>query len=249
MSKGKSLLLILFLFTFFLSCKKENRCDCFKGTGSIVKESREAGDFYSVKVYDNINLILTQDTVNKIIVEAGENLLSNIKTETSNNNLTITNDNKCNWVRSFKKPVNVYLNIKCVSYIECRNSGYITTTNTIATPDSFRIDGWNSSGSIKLTINTKKSFIRMHTGAQDVIIDGSVDENYMYAAGNAFIDCRNLIANNTVINHRCSGDFFVYGKNSIGGDFTGNGNLYYFGNPTLINIKHPSGKGKVIKGD
>ncbi|MFA6923007.1 MAG: head GIN domain-containing protein [Bacteroidales bacterium] len=248
MAKEKKILL-LFILTLFLSCKKENRCDCFTGTGSIVKESREINNFYFVKVYDNINLILTQDTVNKIEVEAGKNLLPNIKTEINNNTLSISNNNKCNWVRSFKKQINVYLSVKNLYYLGCRTSGNIISTNTIITPDTFSIEGRNSSCSIKLTINTKKSFIRMHTGAQDVTINGIVDKNYMYAAGNAFIDCRNLIANNTEINHRCSGDFFAYGKNSLGGDFTGNGNLYYYGNPFLINIKHPNGKGKLINGD
>ena len=77
-------------------------CDCLKSTGDIIKEQRFVKDFTTLVVHDNIFVTLTQDTENSLEVEAGENLLSLIKTDVDGGTLTITNDNSCNWVLSYK---------------------------------------------------------------------------------------------------------------------------------------------------
>src|SRR3954464_7455314 len=91
---------IIFLALVFVisSCKKENMCDCLKSTGDIITQEREAGDFTDLSVYDNVNVILTQDSINSITIEAGKHLMSGIKTKVESGRLTIENTNTCNWV-------------------------------------------------------------------------------------------------------------------------------------------------------
>ena len=64
-------------------------CDCFKGTGKVITEIRTPSDFTRVELHDNINLIITQDSINKISVEGGEKILPNIQTKFVDNKLII----------------------------------------------------------------------------------------------------------------------------------------------------------------
>src|SRR3972149_5567093 len=94
--------LVIGMFPLASACKKD-KPDCFKSTGDLVREQREVGDFSSMEVYNNVNVVISQDTLNQVIIEAGENLLEEITTEINGATLVIRNNNKCNWVRSYKK--------------------------------------------------------------------------------------------------------------------------------------------------
>lgn len=65
---------------------------CFygiKGSGRVVKSERTVDPFESIAVSAGIDVILSQDSVVKIIVEADDNLQEIIKTEVSNGKLKI----------------------------------------------------------------------------------------------------------------------------------------------------------------
>ena len=238
---------MLFLIALGLSCQKENSCDCFKSTGGNVREIRTVGNFNYIKVYDNINLYITQDTLNSVIVEAGNTLLKNISTDVVGNALIIHNNNKCNWVRSFKRKINVYVSFKLLTWIVCETSETITSTNTIIAPDTFRFDALISSPSVNLKLETKSSAFRFQPGSQDLTVTGKTIDNYIYTFGQSLVDFRNFTSENTLINIRGDMPVYFYSSKAIYGDFVGNGNVYYYGNPAIVDIKHTSGKGKFIK--
>ena len=95
LSDPGKLLLFLLLTMILIACGKENSFDLFKSTGPIVREQRTVdGTFEKISLNNNINLVLTQGNLTTIEVEAGNNLLAEIKTEIKNNTLTIKNLNK-----------------------------------------------------------------------------------------------------------------------------------------------------------
>src|SRR5437868_14955643 len=103
--KNLSFLFILSM-PFFTSCKKKG---CFDSEGKVIMVTRNIAAFHQVELIDNINLILTQDTVEQIKIEAGENLQPNISTDVQNGILTIRNNTACNWIRKLSETINVYL--------------------------------------------------------------------------------------------------------------------------------------------
>ena len=86
--------------------------NCLTSTGKIIQEVRSVGAFDSIDVRDNVNVILIMDSVNKVVVESGKNIISGITTDVADHQLTIQNLNKCNWLRSYDKPLNVYISVK-----------------------------------------------------------------------------------------------------------------------------------------
>src|SRR5688572_25886862 len=131
--KMKKLLQLFLLFSATLcsSCEKDHMGDCFKSTGDIIKESRPVSFFYAIDVEKKVDVIIRQGTPEEITVEAGENIVGGITTRIENNTLFITNENKCNWVRSYSNPVNVYVTTNRLQQIYQNGNGKITSDGVL----------------------------------------------------------------------------------------------------------------------
>src|SRR5688572_6814 len=101
----------VFATVFLAGCAKENAFDCLKSTGKIVTETRQLAAFNTIHVKDNLDVTLIPDSVYYAEVTCGDNLQANVNTEIRNGELWIENINKCNWVRSYKKPMEVKVHL------------------------------------------------------------------------------------------------------------------------------------------
>jgi hypothetical protein len=220
-------------------------CDCFKSNGDIKTEIRTLGDFNRIELDDNINLILKQDTINRIEIEAGGYLLKLIKTDISDRTLTIRNNNKCNWVRSYKKEINAYLRFKSLESLIYRGSGNISCEDTIQSPVLY-IETSDGSGVIDLTVKSNESYFKEHIGPADFIIKGKTSQNYIWAAGYGKMDCGGLQSETVLVINRSTNDCYVNACKALKGEIYYNGNIYYKGNPANLTIKR-EGEGRLIR--
>src|SRR6187402_160202 len=62
---------------------------------------------YRTDLMCNADVIIHPDTVNRIRVTCGSNLIGKIETEITDGILRIRNNNHCNWVRSFDPYIKV----------------------------------------------------------------------------------------------------------------------------------------------
>ncbi len=235
----------LILAIIIISCNDENKFDCLKNTGDIITENRAVSDFNEIDVDDKINLFINHDTVNKIVVEAGENLLESIKTSINDKTLTIRNKNKCNWVRSFENEINIYISVKELNKISYNGSGNITSTNTIESKN-FTLDVWNGSGNIDISINSELSYINMHTGYAEVKVKGFSQNTYVYNAGNGPSLLVDLESNQTYIRSKSINDCYINVNFLLNAEIENIGNIYYKGNPATVNT-NITGSGSLIK--
>lgn len=111
------------------SCKKPTDRACAKSYGEEKMEERTLGNFESIFLGPHIKYTLTQDTVNKVIIRSGENMINFVKTEIVDGELSVTNENKCNFLRSYKKGVEVELHLIDVSKIEFEGTKELTCSN------------------------------------------------------------------------------------------------------------------------
>jgi hypothetical protein len=140
-SKMKKYFPILLLIVFSLSCNKEKDFDCLKSTGKIKTEERPLPFFTKINLTDGVNLIFVEDSEQKVIVEAGEHLLPKIKTTVTGDSLVIENRNYCNWVRSLKNAINVYIHGN--PGIKLYNNGFGEVKGTVS-GDYFYVKSWSS---------------------------------------------------------------------------------------------------------
>ena len=236
-------MILLALVTGFSSCSKSG--DCFKGTGNVIKETRIVSDFDTLVAGENIDIILTQDTVNSVVVEAGEKIISGITTKVTDRQLEIGNTNSCNWVRSYDKPLNVYVHVKNLRKIYYLSAGNISTTNTL-TPESFMLDVWGGCGSIALTLNVNTGYIYEHLGTADITISGKVLINSVVASDFGFLQLKDLQSDYCYVSNTGTNDCYVNVTKYLDAKIRSIGNIYYTGKPDTVNC-YISGTGQLIE--
>jgi hypothetical protein len=200
----------ILLIICFSACKKENRCDCIKRTGTIITETRQINGFDKIYVEENVAIFIIQDSIFEVKVEAGENIVPLIKTEVINGTLFISNKNRCNWTRSYKKPINVFIKMPVIKYITSDGTSDIKSLNTITT-DDFDVQTKNS-GNIELTVNNSKVTSHMH-GSGDLILHGTTIEHACDIGGTAFLKCEDLKTNSTWVHTFTTGLCYVSASN------------------------------------
>lgn len=243
----KKLLYLLTLTLILLtSCKKGAITDCFYSTGNISKEVRSIENFNSILLKDNVSLILIKSENNSIKVEAGSNLIGKIKTDVNENGvLVITNDNSCNWIRSYDSPINVYLNYVDIDSIEYRSIGNISTFDTLAT-DTLWLKVKEGAGQINAVLNVHRLYCALHYGTADIVLSGASGLSYVYSASFGLIDMIDLESNIVFVNNRSSNDIYLTAKTQLGATIENIGNIYYAGNPPTVNLDK-TGSGELIK--
>lgn len=131
--KIKIFLIIGFLLVMS-SCKK-SPFDCFTSTGEITTQTRTITPYFcNINMFDNVDIELISSDEQKVEVTAGENIIDNIKTLISkeDSTLTIKNDNQCNWMRSYDKPLKVKIFYKEIESIYYYSIGNLTCLDTIS---------------------------------------------------------------------------------------------------------------------
>ena len=234
------------LVLFSTSCNDTDPLDCFKSTGNIVRVERAIGNFHSILLQDNVNLYLRQSDQIKLEVEGGTNLMPKIITTVSEAGvLEISNENSCNWVRSYNKPLNVYLDFVALDTLEYRSIGDVTNLDTIRV-DSITVDVREGAGTIALTVHAFKVNANLHYGTADIILSGISTLGFYYQAGFGKIDNSALRTSQVYLENRSSNNIFVYSILTLEATINNIGDVYYKGNPSNI-LLSGTGRGKLIK--
>jgi hypothetical protein len=201
-------LLILCSLLTLGSCKKENLCDCFKSTGSDIREDRDASAFTEIQLEGKIDLVLTQDTLEKIQVLGGRHLISNIETSISGGRLYIRNHNTCNFVRSYDRQMTVYVSVHHLKTLFYNGAGDVSGTNTLK--DSvIGVESMDGSGHVNLNLMTTVAFATIHTGPATITLSGSAILTYLYSGGNGVIHMDQLPCKQIYATQRGTGDFYI----------------------------------------
>jgi hypothetical protein len=237
-------ILSIFILTT-TSCEKYTVGDCFKSTGPIKIEERSISGFHTVLLKDNIDLVLLSSSTNSISVEAGENLLSKIKTSVDDSVLIIENNNSCNWVRAYDSPLKAYLNFTRLDTIEYRSIGNISSTDTVFI-DSLVINVREGAGEISFLVDTHMLFCNIHYGTADIKMKGITMFCSVYSASFGLVDNRGLMATQVYLNNKSSNDVYVKSNDILEVTIENIGNVYYTGSPNHISL-NKIGAGELIK--
>ena len=242
----KTLRLILYLLPVIIpgiiSCSKSS--DCFTSTGKVIRQTRNIPDFDSIVAEQNVDIILTQDTLNSVVVEAGEKIINGITTTFQNGHLIITNTNTCNWVRSYDSPLNVYLHMKNLKNIWYLSAGNITSTNTMYS-NSFTLEVWGGCGSINLSLYVGLDFIYEHMGTADITIKGNAISSSIVSGDFGLLQLKDLQSDYCYVSNTGSNDCYINVKKYLDASIGSIGNIYYTGNPDTV-YSHITGTGQLI---
>jgi hypothetical protein len=236
---------LMILVPFLAGCNKDEGV-CISSTGKIIKQDRFVPSYKTVEVNDNINLILTQDpAINRITVEAGENLIDGITAVLDSGKLILRNENSCNWLRSFEVPVNVYLTFTQLDTIIFQAAGNISCTNDW-TNHSVCLDVIEGAGKIDLKLQVYRSFVLARYGTTNINLTGNSEVTTLVSYSFGPLHAENLISKFTYVSSYSPNDMFIYSSIDMIVEIGNIGNVYYRGDPSTITTKY-LGEGKLIK--
>lgn len=247
----KTIFITLLLALIFTGCKKASERRCFKSAGAeTTREVILTSDFNQMKLYPHIAYELVQDSLDKVVIKGGENLVNFIDCKVVDGILEIRNSNKCFFLRAGKKNKNkivVEIHFTSLVNIYYEGSEYLKSIDTIRS-DYFTMLITDGAGPVDLTMKSQLMICEVSHGWGSYTLHGITGAIRIDARSNSFCDVRDLtitdsvyVASDTPGKVRLrANDIPLYGY------IKGSGNVYYSGTPSVISVIR-SGTGELIQ--
>ena len=233
----------LFVFVFLVfACNSEDANDCFQTSGTTIQQEFEVSTFEKILVNRNVQLILKEGADYSVLVETGENLMNDIKVQVVDNQLILTDDNTCNYVRDYVA-TKVYVTapniteIRSSTQYEIQSDGVLTYPNIHLLCEDFNGGSEFTVGDFRMQFNSNRirivsnniSFFYLSGTVNDLIV------NFYSGAGR--FEGENLVAQNISIYHRGSNDMIVNPQQELTGELLGTGNLISVNVPPVVDVE------------
>ncbi len=208
-----------------------------KGSGNIIKETRQVSSFHGIEAGSAFSIIVKKGDVQNLQIETDDNIMPLIKSKVKDGVLELSTKGSINNASSFK--VNI-----TVAHLDKVD---ISGACKLSSPDRFdeqdiEID---ASGASKLIFKVKTNHLDIDaSGASTVILTGFANNADMEVSGASKLKAYELEINTADID--CSGASHAYinAKESLKGESSGASSITYMGNPKIVDIE-TSGAGSV----
>lgn len=235
------------LMVGLLSCKKASDRACFKSTGELVSKELALGEFNRLELHPHIEYELIQDSLDKLVITGGENVVNFIEYSLQDKLLMIKNTNRCPFFRDAKKVIKVEIHFTDLINLHYEGSERIYSKDTLQTP-YFTLTVRDGAGPVNLKLNSIVVMADIVHGWGDYTLEGKTQIAKIGARSNGFCDTRKLVVTDSIyVASETSGDMYVNtGNLPIYGFIKSIGNVYYTGEPPAVEVVE-SGQGKLIK--
>lgn len=225
------------------SCNGENVPDCFQNSGSIVQQEIEVANFDKITVFERIELIISDEPIQKVVLETGEYLLNDIEIKVEAGRLILKNNNGCNLTRNYGI-TKVYVSspnlteIQNSSGLTIKSNGVLNYSNLKLLSEDFDSVGvTHTDGDFDLQVNSDEISLTFNN-LSNVFISGSVNNLIIgFYSGDSRFEGRNLIAQHINISHRSSNDIIVNPQQSLKGIIRGTGDVISVNRPPIVEVE------------
>ncbi len=229
------------------SCKKADDRSCFKSVGNSSEIEYSITDEVSYfNLYKGIAYHIYHDSLNKIIIRGGENVISQIEIKQAGDTIDIKNLNKCNFLRNFEKnKITVEIHASKFREIYTQSSDSVLTKTPIKS-DYFvyRID--QGGGHSVLDVDVSYLVVISSNGVGSYTLKGKADYADLRVQRMGYGFAQDFNALKYRIYSRSSNHIWLNLGNSIADiDISGAGNVYYLGEPSDYVLKK-QGAGELI---
>ena len=242
------IIILLTIISIIAGCDKEDARDIVKTRGKRVVEERAVSAFHTITVKNGVNVVLSKGDKYAATIEGWKNLMPKIRLTVENDGELIIEDvNKFNFMRSRDNMSTVYLTIADeLNNINFSGNGDLTTKDTIVTSGLSII----STGSGNIDMKVKAGGVYIGTNHENVALITLRGESYSVGITNwgySPIDLSELKTSYANIAQRGYGNVYINAESIDVIFYSGIGNVYYIGNPTITPVWEEKGKGNLYK--
>ncbi len=205
-----------------------------RGNGNVVKSDRHLSGFDAISVSTGLDLYLSQDSVEKVIVEADENLQDIIITEVRGGELKIYCEKNI-FHASEKK---VYVTLKNIHSLSGSAGAEVETASAL---NLERLSVSASSGSdVKIGLNSEEIVADASSGGHLKII-GKAQSIEASSSSGADINATDLICETGKADASSGGGISVYASEKVRCEASSGGHVNVYGNPKERDSSSSSG--------
>lgn len=237
----KKYIYIVLVFCFF-ACNGDKVPNCFQNAGDIIQREIQVETFDKITVFERIELIVSEGSIQNVVVESGEYLMNDIKVSVENGRLLLKNENSCNLTRNYGI-TKVYVTapnlteIRNSSGLTMRSNGTLNYPNLNLISEDFGTDTFHSDGDFRLNVNCDTLYIATNN-LSNIFISGTVgDLSVKFYSGDGRFEGSDLLAQNIEIFQRSSNDMILNPQQSIKGEIRSTGNVILVNEPPLIDVQ------------
>lgn len=234
---------LIFSFFALLSCDKEDAPDCFKSTGELTTLEVDLPAFEELIVYGRIKLFIEQGEEQKVVIEAGENLIEGVSAEVQDGRLLLKDNNGCNFFRDYNTTT-VYVTVLNLTWLQNAGNNTIEGVGPLHFPEIW-LRSLNqekdpevyTNGDFKLNLFSED--IRI-TGDNysNFFLSGETEKFNVYIAdGDGRVEAANLEAGTVEIQHRGTNKLIVNPKEVLKGEIRSTGDVISVNRPETVEIE------------
>ena len=239
----KKSILIIFLL-FLLSCD-----NTLFNEGDIITKNIEISDFKEIHVNDIFEINLIQDTVCKIEVIAGSNLIPNLEFKVDEDKkLSINDNNTSRWSRDYDK-IELNISVDTLWFLRLNSSSKIVSQNTLITPE-LRIMSITDYSEIDIKLKCDNCYIvNSETSGGIINLNGETNSFTVWARASLQINAEKFMANYVTVKTESIGDCYINVNKELSVEVFRSGYVYYIGDPYKIEYINEEAKEQLIKID
>ena len=198
-----------------------------KGEGDVVKQEITLEAIQGVNLGISGEVILTQGSPQKIVVEAQRNIINILGKKVEDGVWDINLD------RNVKdlKPIIIHITLPSLKEVSLGGSGTIRTTNKFTGADEMNI---NVAGSGSITMDYTAGVTDLNlSGSGKISLSGESKELSIAISGSGDVVAPNLITESTEVHISGSGDAAINANKSLEASISGSGDVQYKGSPSV----------------
>ncbi len=226
------------LAILFLPVLSYSQFGSISGQGDVVKQEIQLETLKGVKLGFSGDIILTQGSPQKIVMEGQQNILDNIKRAVDDGIWRVNFEKN---VRD-AKPVKIYITLANLEEAGVSGSGNVTSTNTFQNLGDLEI-GVSGSGGVNLSVNASDVESAI-SGSGDIVLKGTANSLEVSISGSGNITAVDLRTSDCEVSISGSGDATINCTSSIESSISGSGDVRYKGDASKVKASI-SGSGDV----
>lgn len=242
------LVFILFVIILASSCKKAEDRRCWKSVGDDGEKEIELESFDKMYLKEHIDYVLIQDTVEKVVLKGGKNLLNFINVAVVDGRLEMYNDNKCSFFRTYKKKVVAEIHFKDIINIHYEGTENLTNEG-ILDFSYLTILIRDGAGPVKLNMNGETIFAIVSHGWGDFTFNGKVKNAVFNVWSNGYCDTYGLeVEDSLTVISNTPGTVKVNANNAyLKAEISNSGDIWYKGTTVGDPELYQYGTGELIQ--
>jgi len=210
------------------------------GSGNVVAETREVGDFHVIEVAYPAQVTVTQGSSESVMVEADDNFLPGLQTRVQNGTLEIFYRTENGERVNPSKTVKITIVVKELDNVRINGAGDVNVEGVESDKLQISVSG---AGDVELKgIDVNKLSVDL-SGAGNVVASGDADQFDLSISGLGSFKGQELHTKTANIDMSGAGSAVVWVDDELDAQISGTGSIDYYGSPNVS--KQVSGVGSI----